>query len=176
MNLRNWRFAALLLAGLGLIMGGAHLLEMPVKMQYDGDMYAAVTSTLYQYFGWAGAVITIAAIASSGVVTYMMWRRPGYKASMFGTLCLLASFGLWLMIVAPVNADWAYVMQNEPEIVSQSFLALRNQWEYGHLAAFAAWLMGFVALLRSVLIDTPKHVITEPAAEPERERERELVA
>ena len=50
------RFITLILAALGLAPGAAHVLEMPVKMTYTPELYAAVTSTLYAWFGSVGAV------------------------------------------------------------------------------------------------------------------------
>ena len=35
--LRTWRFVTLLLAALGLILGGAHVLELPPKMAYEAS-------------------------------------------------------------------------------------------------------------------------------------------
>jgi hypothetical protein len=34
-----------ILAALGLVMGGAHLLELPVRLQYEPALYMQVTST-----------------------------------------------------------------------------------------------------------------------------------
>jgi hypothetical protein len=49
------RFFSLLLAAPGLAPGAAHLLEMPVKLGYTPERYFAVTSSLYAFFGSAGA-------------------------------------------------------------------------------------------------------------------------
>src|SRR5688500_17385930 len=46
MRLRFFRFATLILAALGLSLGVSHTLELPAKMNYGGDLYMAVTSTL----------------------------------------------------------------------------------------------------------------------------------
>ncbi|MCF8061166.1 MAG: hypothetical protein K9M82_01500 [Deltaproteobacteria bacterium] len=89
--LRIWRFITLLLAALGLTLGAAHVLELPPRMQYDAEMYAADT------FGGIGA------------------RAP--------------------------------------------------RWEYGHAAAFAAWLTGFILLLSSVLMETPADRSRDDAAQ-----------
>ena len=43
------------------------------------------------------------------------------------------------------------------------FLTLLR-WEYGHVAAFAAWLGGFCLLVRSVLVETPRGGALERAA------------
>ena len=46
LSLRTWRFITLLLAALALTLESAHLLELPQKLQYDAQMYAAVNGTL----------------------------------------------------------------------------------------------------------------------------------
>ena len=38
----------------------------------------------------------------------------------------------------------------------QKMMRLRARWEYGHLAGFILQLLGFCALVLSVLVDTPK--------------------
>jgi hypothetical protein len=56
MFLRAWRFLALVLAALALTMTSAHVLELPQKMRYDAELYAAVNTTLYRHFATVGAV------------------------------------------------------------------------------------------------------------------------
>jgi hypothetical protein len=161
--LRGWRFITILLAALGLTMGAAHLLELPPKMQYDAEMYAAVTSTLYPYFGSVGAVIQIGAILAAIVLTFLVRGHPAFRLTLLGTLGLLLSLVLWAALVAPVNAGWLHVIQTAPESVPAAYLRLRPRWEYGHLAAFVAWLTGFSLLLASVLTTVPKRPQDRPA-------------
>ena len=58
--LRILWLATLLLAALGLVMGGAHVLKLPVRMQYEPSFYMQVTSTLYRYFGLVGGPVPVA--------------------------------------------------------------------------------------------------------------------
>ncbi len=153
--LRTSRFITLLLAALGLTLGAAHVLELPPKMQYDAQMYAAVTSTLYQLFGSVGAVIQIGATLAAAVLAFLVRGRTAFRLTLFGTLGLLLSLVLWGALVAPVNAEWLRVMESAPESVPEAYLRLRSRWEYGHVAAFAAWLTGFGLLVLSVLTETP---------------------
>ncbi len=158
--LRTFRFITLLLAGLGLTLGAAHALELPPKMQYDPEMYAAVTSTLYPMFGSVGALIQIGAVLAAVVLTVMVRGRPAFRLTLLGTLGLVLSQVLWGALVAPVNAEWLRVIESAPESVPDAYLRLRLRWEYGHVAAFAAWLTAFVLLILSTLIETPanRHV------------------
>jgi hypothetical protein len=155
--LRTWRFITLLLAALGLILGGAHVLELPPKMAYDAELYAAVTSTLYGLFGSVGAVIQVGSILAAAVLSFLVRGRPSFHLTLFGTLCLVLSLVLWFALVAPVNAEWLRVMESTPESVAATYERLRPRWEYGHVAAFAAWLTGYAVLSLSVLKETPAH-------------------
>lgn len=153
--LRIFRFITLLLGALGLALGAAHVLELGPKMQYDAEMYMAVTSTLYQFFGSVGAVIQISAIFMAIVVAFLVRHRPVFHVTLFGTLGLVLSLLLWTLLVAPVNAEWLEVMKSAPDSAPEAYLRLRSRWEYGHVAAFVSWLLGFGLLLLSVLTKTP---------------------
>jgi hypothetical protein len=51
MFLKIWRCITIVLAALALTMESAHVLELPQKIQYDAQMYAAVNTTLYLMSG-----------------------------------------------------------------------------------------------------------------------------
>jgi hypothetical protein len=154
MMLQTWRFITLLLAALGLTMGAAHVLELPQKMGYDAQMYAAVNTTLYRQFAIVGAVWTVGSIVAAGMLSFIVRARPSFHLTLAGTVCLALSFGLWLVLVAPVNAEVARVLQSAPDTVPSVWMRLRERWEYGHVAAFLAWLTGFSLLLLSVVRET----------------------
>lgn len=72
-----------------------------------------------------------------------------------GTLGLALSLGLWSALVAPVNAEWGEAVRTAPGSASVAYRELRPRWEYGHVAAFAAWFAGFSVLLYSVVREVP---------------------
>lgn len=135
-------------------MGGAHVLELPEKMKYDAEMYAAVTSTLYQQFGTVGAIVQVGAVASALALIFVVRGRDGFALTIAGTIGLVVSLACWFAFVAPVNAEWLQVAASDPQSVPEAYMRLRDRWEYGHAAAFAAWLCGFWLLLLSVLVET----------------------
>lgn len=160
-TLRTWRFIVLLLVALGLIPGGAHVLELPPKMGYEAELYATVTSTLYRFFGLVGGVVQVSSILAAAVLSFLVRGRSTFRSTLAGTLSLVVSLLLWMTLVAPVNAEWFEVIESAPEFVPAAYERLRPRWEYGHVAAFTAWFIGFNLLLLSVIGDTPAHHLRE---------------
>ena len=157
MVLRWWRFLTLVLAALALTMESAHVLELPQKLQYDAQMYSAVNTTLYRYFAIVGGVYQVGSIVVAAVLTVLVRkRRPSFGWTLAGTLSLMLAFGIWLTVVAPVNSEVAEALRLMPETVPAVWLRLREQWEYGHAAGFVVQLVGYCALVISVLVETPK--------------------
>jgi hypothetical protein len=155
--IRIFRFCALLCAGLGLGPGAAHVLELAPKMRYDAEMYMAVTSTLYQYFGSAGAVLQIGTILLTAALALMLRHRAAFRPTLVATLGFALSVTLWAVLVAPVNVEWFEVMTAAPAAAADAYVRLRPRWEFGHVMAFVVWLLGFGALVFSVLMETSSH-------------------
>jgi hypothetical protein len=154
------RFIAILLVALGLTMGAAHALEMPVKLQYDAELYMSVTSTLYRFFGIIGAIVQMGSLVVVGLLCWLTWRRASRAAfgwTLAALIALVVSLALWALIVPPVNIQWDHVLQSDPSAAPDLYIRLRPRWEYGHAAAFVAWLAGFACLVMSVLTEIPRH-------------------
>ncbi|QTP54737.1 hypothetical protein HNO51_08615 [Billgrantia sulfidoxydans] len=149
--LRVWWHFTLLITALGLVMGGAHVLELPVRMQYDPEFYMRVTSTLYAFFGLVGGPLQLIALLAAAVLTWLLRGRVAFRSTLTGTACLGLSLALWFLLVQPVNAAWAEALQASPADAVQAYARLRSRWEYGHVAAFVAWCLGFAFLLNGVL-------------------------
>ncbi len=149
--LRLLWLATLLLAGLGLALGGAHVLELPVKMQYEASLYMQVTSTLYRYFGLVGGPVQVLALLASVVLTWQVRNRVAFRSTLAGAICLGLSLVLWFVLVQDVNANWAQALNAGPAKAVQAYAELRNRWEYGHVAAFCAWIAGFTLLLNGLV-------------------------
>ncbi len=149
-------------------MESAHVLELPQKMQYDAQMYAAVHTTLYRYFAIVGGVYEVGSIVMAAVLTLLVRkRRPSFGWTLSGACCLLLAFGIWLAVVAPVNSQVAAAFRSAPESAPTVWMRLRNQWESGHAAGFIVQLVGLCALVLSVLVETPE---SPPQEHGERER------
>jgi hypothetical protein len=99
MFVKTWRLVTLLLASLSLTMESAHVLELPQKLAYDAQMYAAVNGSLYKYFAWVGGVDQVGAIVAAFVLVLMLrGRRPAFGWTLAKRFCCSRRSwsGLWL--------------------------------------------------------------------------------
>lgn len=149
--LRLWWLITLLLTALGLVMGGAHLLELPVRVHYDPEFYMRVTRSLYRFYGLIGGPLQMLALLFSTGLLWLTRARAAFRLNLAGTLFLGLSLLLWFLLVQPVNAAWLEALHAGPDEAVYAYAQLRSRWETGHAAAFAAWLIGFTLLLRGVL-------------------------
>jgi hypothetical protein len=154
-NVKVLQFFAILFVALGLAPGAAHVLELPQKMQYDAQLYMAVTSTLYRMFGIAGAVIQMGSFVLLVILCWCVRRRPAFRWTLLATLAIVLSLLLWTALVAPVNAQWGEVLRTNPSAAPALYIQLRPRWEYGHVAACVAWLAGFMLLIVGTLRERP---------------------
>lgn len=159
--LKSWRFFTLVLTALSLTMESAHVLELPQKMQLDPQMYAAVNGSLYRYFAIVGGAYQMLSLVLAVVLAILVrHRRPAFQWTTVGAVCLLCAFGVWLAVVQPVNTVVATALSVSPGSVPPLWTQLRGRWEYGHAAGFVLQLVGFCALVVSVLVD--EHIAREP--------------
>lgn len=153
MILKAWRFITLVLAALSLGMAFCHTLELPAKMQYDAALWTTINQSLYWQFGsFPGIFSEMGAIlAAIGLTVLVRKRRPAFYWSLAGAIFLTLAFVVWVTFVAPMNAEFA---QWTVDSIPANWTEVRNQWEYSHAARFVLQLLGFSALLASVLVET----------------------
>jgi hypothetical protein len=163
--LKSWRFATVLLASLSLAMSFCHVLEMPARRSWDQSLWVATTVTggLYRMFGptGVGAWIDLGAIVAAGVLAYRVrHRRPAFGLTLAGAVGLAAANAAWWALVFPANlelADWL----TGP--VPADWASWRDRWEFGHATVAGLKAAGFVALVLSVVAETPPGDVREPA-------------
>lgn len=148
-------FGAVMLAALGMIPGGGHVLEMPPRLLYEPELYMEVTSTMYSLYGSVAAIVQLFAVAVAVLLTILVRNTPAFRVTLAGTVCLLLSIGIWFIVVGPVNAEWMEAVTQNPDTAPAAYERLRPRWEFGHLAAFVVWFLGFVLLLYSVFLYRP---------------------
>jgi hypothetical protein len=154
MFLMIWRFASIILVALLQGLAFAHVLERPAKMRYDGPMYAAVQTTLYEEWGPpnVGGVLEPAAIGALIALAFLV-RRNRMQARLTvvaATLLLLAFPVVFFWLVQPANAAFASTTPGE---VPGDWIAQRNAWETGHAIRFGLQLGALSLVVMSVLLD-----------------------
>ncbi len=155
MPFRGLRFIVLLLAALTLTMEAAHVLELPQKLRYAPGLYSAVNSTMYRYFALVGGPLTVLTLLSGAGLVIALRYQPGFRWTVAGVLAYFVAFGVWLLVVQPVNRTVATAFARDPDSLPHLWAALRPRWEYGYLAGFALELLGLASLLWSVLTEHP---------------------
>lgn len=124
-------------------------MELPIKLAYSPARYADVTSTLYGWFGVVGGALQVTAALVVAALAYRLRRSSVAPMAIASTAALWVSLALWGALVAPVNAAWAEVSPADTGFAA-AYAALRDRWEYGHVAAFIAWLTGWFGLVAIV--------------------------
>jgi len=149
------RFVALTLAALTLAMGLCHLMQLPARMAWDQYLWvgSTVQGGLYGLFGSVGAIIGIVAIIVLFLHAYLVREhgRPGFNFALAAAILFASAFALWWVLVYPANVELA-TWVNGP--VPADWTEVRSRWECGHAIISLVELLGFAALVWSVLADT----------------------
>ncbi len=148
------RFVTLVWVALALSLTSAHVLELPPRMQYGADLYAAVNPTLYRQFATVGVIYGAGQIVAAGLLAVLVRRRRrAFRWTLAGTALLVLWLLSWLIVVAPVNDEVARTLHASPDLVPAVWMRLRERWEHGHAVGFVFQLLGFCVLLIAVLLD-----------------------
>jgi Domain of unknown function (DUF1772) len=119
-------------------------------MRYDGPLYARINNSLYRTFGTApGITIEIGSLlAASGLAFLVRARRPAFPLTLASTGLLILAQAMWWAFIYPVNTE---IRTWTAGSIPADWVQRRNQWEYTHATRFALQLIGFSALVLSVL-------------------------
>jgi hypothetical protein len=158
------RFVALLLAALTLGLSFCHLMQLPSRMAWDQYLWvgSTVQGGLYAMFGSVGAVIFVTTVIVLALLAYFVreHKRPGFGLALAAVILFLLALVLWWVLVYPVNVELAKWV-NGP--VPADWTDYRARWEWGHAIIAGVELIGFAALIGSVLADTPRGLPTVKA-------------
>jgi hypothetical protein len=128
-----------------------------------------VQHSLYLYFAWVGALAEVGAVAFLVVLCFLVQKRkPILLLTITATVCVAAGLGVWFAFVSPANAQMAH-WNSVP--LPADWTDVRMQWEFGHAASAILDLIGFGALVVSVILETPQ-VATQGSGATETHRYR----
>jgi hypothetical protein len=159
----------LVLVALLMGMTWCHVLELPAKMQYPATLYLTLHRTLYVAFGPPniGAFIEVGSIVAAAVLVFLVrQRRPALWLTLLGAVSLAAGLAVYFAYVEPANVALKSMALEAPPAGWKDW---RVQWELGHAAHFVLHLIGFSALVLSVVLEAPTRHLTPRRAAPDAE-------
>jgi hypothetical protein len=153
MLLRTLRFISLLCTALVLGLTVTHDLEIPGKQQLSGAEWLNVQHTFYGGFAIVGGIAEVLGLVTTLILAYLLRRQ---RAAFVLTLIAAASFAGMLALFAlgnnPLNqqiATWT------PQTLPANWQQIRDAWDTYHAISSGLAALALVALLVSVLRDTP---------------------
>lgn len=152
---RIWKIITLTLVALVMGTSFAHVLEWPAKLQYDGELYLRLQTSLYSHWGPpspTGFLEPAAVIAVLILVAFVRDRLPTLRLTLATAGCLLLAFPLvFFWRVAPANA--AFFHAANAGMLAADLNVWRIQWETGHALRFVLHLAAFILLSASLTVD-----------------------
>jgi hypothetical protein len=145
MSLRVIQFLAVLLTAFALIPAGAHLFELPNKMDLPRDAYLTVQS-IYAGWAWFGIVDLAALVLNVVLAVRLRRQRPAVYFAWTAALCFvvfLAIFFTWTFPANQATANWT--------TLPDDWNPLRVAWEYSHAANAVMMLIAFCSVTLSVI-------------------------
>jgi len=145
MSLRVVQFLAVVLTALALVPSGAHLFELPNKINLPRDTYLIVQGI---YAGWAlFGIIDLAALGMNVVLAIRLRRqRWAFSFVVTAALCFVVFFAIFFTWTFPANqvtANWTTMPDNWSE--------LRQEWEYSHAVNAVVMLIALCSVALSVI-------------------------
>jgi hypothetical protein len=164
--LTSLQIGTLILVTVALVPSFAHALEFPGKLRLDKKTYYAVQGIYYPGFTIAGASEPLAIIATIVLVFLTPIGNTAFWLTLVALLGLITMQGVYWLVTHPVNQFWVEGVQlnrvssgffsfgtqrapKENETTSD-WTALRNRWEYSHVARAACALVSFIALVTAL--------------------------
>ena len=145
------RFLSLSLMGLGAGVSLSHALQWPQKAAFSGDEFLRVQQNLYYNYGPAGAILESGALLSTLATAYLTRNRPrAYALILLGLGCTTANTAIWATLINPINRR---TLLWTADALPPKWADVRDRWHALHAARLIVALIGFSALLLSMLDD-----------------------
>jgi hypothetical protein len=154
MKRKTLTFTAILLAALAMGMHLAHVLELGPKLGWDITLYLPVQTSLYKLFGTIGPVLEIGALI---VISMLAHRLRGqdriFRLTALSAGMIVLALITWGLFVLPANG---HITQWQVDVFPDDWTRWRDQWQFGQAGIFVLHLIGFSALLSSVIGEIPE--------------------
>lgn len=154
MQIKAWRFIAILFTALLMTQGFAHVWQLPSRLAYEGVLWFD-TLTFYVRYGpeGPGPFIEVAAFLTTLVLLFLVRRRrPAFTLTLVAVVALALSTAAWWAFIYPVNRE---LLRWTADTLPQNWTAFRDQWEYTHSARAVLMFIALGALLYSLIYELP---------------------
>jgi len=136
---------AVMMVALSAALSLAHALELPGKMRLDERTYRAVQRIYYPGFTIGGLGDVLGLITTAALVALTPMGSPVFWLTVIAFVGMLAMNVIFWVAVQPVNKHWmkgeavsasaaAFFGMGRTAAGVNDWTALRDRWEYGHLA------------------------------------------
>jgi hypothetical protein len=154
MKRKSLTFTAILLAALAMGMHLAHVLELGPKLGWDITLYLPVQTSLYKLFGTIGPVLEIGALIFISMLAYRLRGRERiFKLTALSAGMIVLALVTWILFVLPANG---HITQWQVDVFPPDWTRWRDQWQFGQAGIFVLHLIGFSALISSIIGELPE--------------------
>ena len=134
---------------LAVIPAGAHLFELPNKIDLPRDAYLTVQG-IYAGWAWFGTVDLAALVINVVPAIKLGEQRPAAYFAWTAALCFIVFFTIFFTWTFPANqvtANWT--------TMPYDWSGLRREWEYSHAANAVVMLIALCSVTLSVITARP---------------------
>jgi hypothetical protein len=144
----------------------AHALELPGKMRLDRESYLATQAIYYPGFTIAGIAEPLAVLAVASLLLSIPAGSTRFWLALFALVALAAVHIIFWIWVQPINKFWLKDIKlgsasaaffgtkaaaaSDGEQESLDWKALRDRWEFGHVARAGLAMIGLTLLAIAV--------------------------
>jgi hypothetical protein len=159
--LQALQILSLILASIAMALSLAHALELPGKLRLARDSYLAVQSIYYPGFTIAGGSEPLSIVALIALLILTPSASVAFFLIALALAAMIAMHAIFWLVTQPINRYWltgqnlsglgAAFFGTAPA-AQQDWTALRDRWEYSHLARAALGSLAFVLLVIAVTL------------------------
>jgi hypothetical protein len=157
-----------LLVSVAMALALAHALELPGKMRLPRESYLIVQAIYYPGFTIGGVGELAALVASPVLVIMTPYGTPAFWLVLSGFIALIGMHAVYWVVTHPVNKFWLKetklegagakffsadpMRRGDNEKSPPGWTALRDRWEYSHVARAALALLSLTLIVTAVAI------------------------
>lgn len=159
-----FKIITLVLLALVVTTSLAHALELPGKMRLSKEAYLATQQIYYPGFTFAGAAEPLGLLALLAL-TATTGGQAAFRLTLAALAALAAAHAVYWLWTHPVNNFWLknFDLQGAGKVFfsfgagrlnaeSADWTALRDRWEYSHVARASLALLSFICLATAIAV------------------------